>query len=170
MRLERHLILSFAALFAAACSSGGGDWAGSVTDSAGVSIVANPATGMWGRGQAWTVQEELRIGALEGDPEYQFGQVAQGGITVDSHGRIYVLDQQAQEIKVYSPDGAYEKTIGKQGGGPGELRAAQFLVMGPGDTLVVPDLGNRRVSKFSPDGTLLASAGQDPTVRRAGAR
>ncbi len=157
MRFFRHFTLVLAVPFAMACSGGDGGWTGSVTDSAGVAMVANPADGIWGAGQGWTVEEELRIGALEGDPEYQFGQIAQGGITVDSQGRIYVLDQQAQEVKVYSPEGVYEKTIGQRGGGPGELNGAQFLVMGPGDTLVVPDLGNLRVSKFAPDGSELGS-------------
>ncbi len=142
----------------AACSGGqSGEWAGSVTDSAGVAMVSNPTDGAWEAGEAWAVEEELRIGSLEGDPSYQFGQVAPGGITVDSDGRIYVLDAQAQEIKVYTPEGVYESTIAQRGSGPGELTGAGFLVMGPGDTLVVPDVNNRRVNLFLTDGTSLGS-------------
>ncbi|NIR45611.1 MAG: hypothetical protein GWN99_08425, partial [Gemmatimonadetes bacterium] len=74
-----------------------------------------------------------------------------------SEGRIYVLDAQAQEIKVYTPQGVYESTIAQRGSGPGELTGAGFLVMGPGDTLVVPDVNNRRVNLFLTDGTSLGS-------------
>jgi hypothetical protein len=118
-----------------------------------VAIVKNTSDGIWGADEGWTVEQELLIGALEGDPEYQFGQV--GGLTVDSEGRIYALDVQAQHIKVYSPEGEYLSTIGGQGRGPGELFQAFFLVMGPGDTLLVPDVGNQRINRFAPDGSSL---------------
>lgn len=158
MTLLRPYATALAALFVVACQGGGtGEWAGTVADSAGVQIVSNPAEGVWSDGYGWTVEEELRVGALQGDADYQFGQIAPGGITIDSQGRIYVLDGQAQEIKVYSADGIYERTIGARGGGPGELLGAQFLVMGPGDTLVVPDLGNLRINLFTPDGENLGS-------------
>ncbi len=139
----------------AACGGGESRWAGTVTDSAGVAIVANPAEGVWDTDERWTVEEEVRIGALEGSPEYQFGQI--GGMTVDSEGRVFVLDAQAQHIQVYNPDGSYERTIGKKGGGPGELQGAIFVLMGPGDTLLVPDMQNQRVNRYAPDGSSLGS-------------
>lgn len=158
MRYLEICTTALLALALAACSGGeSGGWGGSVTDSAGVAIVANPTDGAWESGQSWGVEEQLRIGSLEGNPDYQFGQVAPGGITVDSDGRIYVLDAQAQEIKVYSPEGVYQQTIAQRGSGPGELLGAGFLVMGPGDTLVVPDIQNRRVNLFLTDGTNLHS-------------
>ncbi len=156
MRANRVIGLGAVALVTAACAGdGGGQWAGSVTDSAGVEIVSNPAEGMWTAADTWTVEEELKIGTLEGDADYMFGQV--GWIAVGSEGRIYVLDAQAQEIKVYSPEGAYEQTIGARGAGPGELQGAMFMLMGPGDTLVVPDLQNMRVNRYAPDGSSLGS-------------
>lgn len=139
----------------AACGGEESRWAGTVTDSAGVAIVANPAQGVWDADERWTVEEEIRIGALEGSPEYQFGQI--GGITVDSDGRVFVLDAQAQHIQVYAPDGSYVRTIGKRGGGPGELQGAMFVLMGRGDTLLVPDMQNQRVNRYAPDGSSLGS-------------
>jgi hypothetical protein len=137
------------------CRAGDARWGGTMTDSAGVTIVANPAEGIWTDADRWTVEEELRIGAAEGDPHYQFGDI--GGIAVDSRGRIFALDAQAQHIKVFSPEGAYEQTIGRPGGGPGELRGALALLMGPGDTLLVPDQGNMRINRFGPDGSSIGS-------------
>lgn len=136
-----------------ACGGGtGGDWAGTVTDSAGVAIVANPDEGLWGAAGAWSVAEELRIGALDGDPDYQFGAIV--WVDVDAEGRIYVVDQQAQNIRVFDREGAFLNTIGRPGDGPGELsRGAAAVVVGPGDTLFVPDPMQQRVNRFLPDGT-----------------
>jgi hypothetical protein len=150
-------------LLLAACSGGAreGDWLGTVRDSAGVIIVDNPHQGLWAEGQGWTLEEELRIGSLRGDPTYQFGQV--GAIAVDSHGNILVIDRQAQEIRVFSGTGEYLRTLGRPGSGPGELSlAATELLLSPGDTLLVPDPRNRRINRFGPEWEVLSSAPLEP--------
>jgi len=140
---------------AAACADSGGRWAGTISDSAGVTVVLNPEEGMWGEGEGWTVQEELKIGAVEASPNYQFSLA--DGIAVDSDGRIFVLDLRERHVQVYSPDGVYERTIGRRGRGPGELEYALYVLMTPGDTLVVLDMGNQRLQRFASDGTALES-------------
>lgn len=142
------------ALVLCACSGEGG-WMGTVRDSAGVTIVENTIESIWAVSDQWTLEEELRIGAIEGDPDYQFGQI--GFISVDSQRRLFVLDAQAQQVKVYSPDGQYEQTIGGKGGGPGEFVGAIFVLHGPGDTLFIPDVQNQRLNRFAPDGSVLES-------------
>jgi hypothetical protein len=143
------------ALVFAACA-GGDNWTGTISDSAGVAIVENPGAGMWTSSSQWSLEEELKIGSIEGEPEYQFGQV--GFIAVDSRDRMFVIDAQAQHIRVFSPDGEYEQTIGGPGSGPGELSpGAITLYMGAGDTLLVPDLNQTRVNRYAPDGTSLGS-------------
>jgi hypothetical protein len=152
---DTKLTAALMALVFAACT-GGDSWTGTVTDSAGVAIIENPATGLWNSSSQWSLEEELRIGSLEGDLEYQFGQI--GLIAVDSRDRIFVLDMQARDVRVFSPDGMYEQTIGQPGSGPGELGAqVGALFMGPGDTLLVPDLANQRVNRYAPNGTSLGS-------------
>ena len=64
-----------------------------------------------------TAHEDLAIGGDSDDPRYIFGRVAD--VAVDSRGRIYALDQQAQEIKVYEADGAFVHTVAGPGRGPG---------------------------------------------------
>ena len=131
-----------------------------MTDSAGVEIVSNPDRGMWGAEDRWTVTEVLRIGTTGGDPDYQFGQIA--GIAELPDGRIMVLDQQAQDIRIFSAAGEHLRTIGGAGSGPGEFGlGAGPLLIGPGDTLVVPDLSNQRVNRFSPEGEPLGSFPMD---------
>jgi hypothetical protein len=140
----------------AACANDGGDgaageWSGTIADSAGVVMVANDGNGAWGPGDGWSFSEALRIGSAAGDTEYQFGQI--GGIGIASDGRVIVLDQQAQDLRVYGPDGTYEATIATAGSGPGELgMGASPVMMGPGDTIAVADMGNQRVSLYTADG------------------
>ena len=150
MQRNGSVILSaFAAIVLAGCSgaSGPGGWAGTMRDSAGVVIVENPGTGVWRPGEQWTVVEELRIGVAEGDPDYQFGNV--GGIDVDSDGRIYVLDQQAQELKIFDAQGTLLRRVGRAGSGPGEFSPnAGPVLVGRGDTVLVPDIMLQRVNRF----------------------
>jgi hypothetical protein len=131
-----------------------GTWGGSVVDSAGVMFVTNPSTGLWDSGEAWTVEEELTIGAPDGDPELEFGQIT--GVDVDEGGVIYVADLLAREVRVFAPDGSYIRTISSPGSGPEELGSA---IAGPflnGDVQVA-DLQNQRVSRFSREGEFLGS-------------
>jgi hypothetical protein len=122
-----------------------------VTDSAGVVVVSNGDEGIWGDAGGWTLEEDLRIGTLDGDPEYQFGII--GWLTADDEGSIYVLDQQARHIKRFDAEGQYVSTFGRAGNGPGELgEAATFIGVGDEGTLVVADLDNGRVSLYSPEG------------------
>jgi hypothetical protein len=112
MRPSISLCPVLAALSLAGCSDGT-SWTGTVTDSAGVTVVRNPAAGVWSASDAWTLEEELRIGAIEGDPAYLFGRI--GSVAADSRGRIFVLDAQAQHVRVYSSLGQYDETIGAPG-------------------------------------------------------
>lgn len=140
------------AYLATACAGGEREWAGTVSDSAGVQMVSNPDRGTWTSGTQWTVEEQLRIGTVEGDPNYQFGQI--GFMAVGSDGRIFVLDAQAQQIKTFGAEGEFQHTIGQPGGGPGEIGpGALFVLTGPGDTLIVPDMANQRVNLFLTDGS-----------------
>ena len=143
-------------LLAAGCggagSGGGGVWQGTIDDSAGIEVVQNPEQGLWANDEAWRLTRILEIGSAEGDPDYQFGQVA--GVVAGADGRIYVLDQQAAEIRVFDHEGTYRQTIGRKGQGPGEISPqAVGLIRGRGDTLFVADMGNTRVDRFLEDGS-----------------
>lgn len=138
-----------------ACSGGGGaadtDWAGTVTDSAGIRLVTNPLTPIWGEGDAWTLEETLLIGTPEGDAAYQFGQIT--GIGFTSDGRVIVSDTQGQHVKIFAADGTWEQTFGEAGSGPGQF-GAQIgpVLVGRADTIIVPDMQNQRVALLTPDG------------------
>lgn len=140
-------------------------WTGTVRDSAGVAIVENTSDGLWRNGEGWALEEELRFGGLGGDLPYQFGQV--GTIAVDSKGELYVSDVQAQEVRVFSEAGVYLRTIGRPGSGPGELAlGASVVLISPGDTVLIPDIRNRRINRFAPDGRPLGSTPLEPEKGR----
>lgn len=93
----------------------------------------------------------------------EFGRIA--GIAVDGSGRIHILDRSAQVIRVFDADGEFMRTIGRGGSGPGELNGPSNVLIGQGDTILVPDMANQRVQRFLPDGS---DAGSFPIPLDAG--
>jgi hypothetical protein len=103
----------------------------------------------------WVVEEELRIGALDGDGPTSFGQIK--GLVVDDAGRIVVLESQAQELRVFGPDGGYLRTLGRRGEGPGEMRNANGILLTPDGRVRVVDPQLGRVSVFDIDAGFVES-------------
>lgn len=69
----------------------------------------------------------------------------------DAQGRLYAYPVgDPGEVAIYDSTGAYLRTIGGFGDGPGELRAPAQVAIGPGDSVYVLDRGSRRVSVFDP--------------------
>ncbi|MCJ7627689.1 MAG: hypothetical protein MUO50_04795, partial [Longimicrobiales bacterium] len=111
---------------------------------------------IWGSGDEWTVTEELRIGTVAGEPEYQFGQLA--FLDVGDDGTMYAMDILAQEVRAFDAQGNYSMTIGGPGSGPGELgRGTVFVFVSPLGNVVIPDLGNQRVNRYGPEGEPMGS-------------
>ncbi|MFQ5703307.1 MAG: 6-bladed beta-propeller [Gemmatimonadales bacterium] len=139
-------------------------WHGTVdTLENGTVRVSNPAEGTWHEGSTWRLVEEVKIGTREGKGPQVFGDIAD--IDVDRIGRVYVLDRQAQEVRVFGSDGRYVRTIGRLGRGPGELSAATGMAFDPLGRLWVLNQGNLRYSVFDTSGIVL----QEPS-RLTGAR
>lgn len=131
-------------------------WDGTVRDSAGIEVVENYGTPLWREGEGWTFTEVVRIGVVEGAPEYEFGRIT--GIVVLSDRRIVVADAMAHQLRFFSPDGVYEQTVGRPGQGPGEFGRGNLLpFVGPSDTLIVLDYGNQQAHLIAPDGTWMES-------------
>ena len=104
----------------------------------------------------WTLEETLRIGAVEGDGPTSFGEIK--GIAVLDDGRIAVMDGTSQELRIFAADGSHLATWGGRGKGPEELEGAYGLMRNAGGALVVPDYRNARMSMFDADAGFLASA------------
>jgi hypothetical protein len=133
-----------------------GAWEGTVSDSAGVTVVTNPAAGLWQNGDGWQVREDLVIGQVEGNPDYLFGSVA--GICVSAAGDIVVVDQQVGSVRVFDPEGGLLRVFGGPGSGPGEFgNTLVGCYVAPGDTVAIPDLQLYRVNRFLLDGTVIGA-------------
>ncbi|UCG86905.1 MAG: 6-bladed beta-propeller [Gemmatimonadota bacterium] len=91
------------------------------------------------------------MGTQQEDAPDLFGNV--GSVEVDPEGRVWVLDDQALEIRVFDREGRYVRTVGREGGGPGEFRAPQAIHRSPDGNMWVPDPRNNRVSIFDTSGT-----------------
>jgi len=68
-------------------------------------------------------------------------------VAIADDGSVLVADTKPAVIKVFDPAGQLVRTIGREGSGPGEIRAAYTAILG--DTLVVQDAVNSRATTFN---------------------
>ncbi len=131
-------------------------WAGTMdTLPSGRVVVTNPKTPIWDGGESWTVVEDLRIGSFDDPGPYELGQVT--ALDVDAYGRIWALEAQAKEIRVFDAEGRYVRSIGRAGGGPGEFSGPAHAQFAADGRLWVADPQNNRVSVIDTTGTFVES-------------
>ncbi|MHB1195108.1 MAG: NHL repeat-containing protein [Longimicrobiales bacterium] len=140
-----------ATLLLAACGGGSegerGEWTTSVETVNGVMHVVNtPPEG--GGGPTHVVEEEFRVGVIEGGGPYSFGLIR--SVAVLSDGRIAVADGQAEEVRLFTAGGEHQRTFGGEGQGPGELKGMLGVYAHDG-MLRVAEQSNARLSVFHPD-------------------
>jgi len=123
-----------AALFLGSGATVAADWSGRETTTDGVRHVENPATPQYGSVTV-DLEELWRIGG-ETDADGEFFGVL-GQITADGDGNVYLLDSQLHEVKIFSRDGEYVRTIGHEGEGPGEFRRPSDLFLTPDGLVAV---------------------------------
>jgi hypothetical protein len=120
-------------------------------------------------------EDRLVLGDSPDAPaELLFGDVR--GIRTDGEGRIYVADVIAMKVRVFSPAGEPLRALGERGRRPGEFRDITCFDVGHDGSVLVLDGLNGRITRFSPTGTLVATAPLDTqdivwprTVRAVGA-
>jgi hypothetical protein len=144
-------LLSLVSLAAACGGAPEGERGATVQrDSIGDTLVVRTVAGSaWGgTGQ---LVPEVAIGVLDGPEELIFGGV--GALAVSPDGRIYALDRQIPAVRVFDSTGAYQMTLGRSGGGPGEFGSPDggMAILSDG-RLAVRDPGNARLQLFDPNG------------------
>lgn len=158
-RLIRCASLLSLALLATSCgdaahdgTDGGPRWTATV-DTVGDTIIVRTISGrVWESDK--TLVSEVSIGVLDGDSEYQFGDLR--AIAADADGRIYAYDAHVPVLRSYGPDGAWLRDIGREGEGPGEYKQPDSgLAILPDGRVAVRDPGNGRILFYSPDGEYL---------------
>jgi hypothetical protein len=98
------------------------------------------------------------IGALDGPPEYLFGDVS--AVALGPGDIVYVADLLGSNVRAYDLEGASLATIGSEGDGPGEFQRPNDLTLDPEGNLYARD--SRRVTVF---GRTAASEVRDSVVR-----
>lgn len=79
-------------------------------------------------------------------------------------GSIYVVDAEADQVRVYAPSGTLLRTIGSPGSGPGELDFPVAVHVSAAGEVYVGDQSNDRVQVFQRDGTFLRCFGSRSTT------
>jgi len=132
------------ALVTAGCSS-------TATTKANWQVVANDPSASVPR---WTASEVLRIGDADQGPAV-FGDI--GGLAVDSGGRVYLLDWQTQELRLFGADGRFLRTVARRGKGPGEMTGGAGISIDRRQNAWVWDVRLGRFTVFDSTGALVAT-------------
>jgi hypothetical protein len=138
-------------LLLAACRDAGSSAARTtIIDSAGVTIVENhdagtPAVASWIVDSVPT----LAIGREDGPDPYRFDGI--DDVTRRSDSTIIVADASAS-VRFFDKRGDFLHAVGRRGAGPGEYRVISMMRRIHGDSLLIWDIGNLRVTLLAPDG------------------
>ncbi len=155
MRVLTSLVL-LASLLACDGATPAPQWAGTIdTAASGRVTVVNPAEGVWRAGTGWRVVEELRIGAPDGSGPDVLGDIS--ALAEDVGGQIWALEAREQTFKVFDRAGRFVRTVGRQGGGPGEFRQVAGVARTRDQHLVVVDFMGARISVIDTAGVLVRS-------------
>jgi len=118
-----------------------------------VTIVHNPKKPLYS-GQVLTLEEDLVIkGDETGGEDRMFQDIRT--LDVDKGGNIYVLDEQAANIKVFDGEGHHLRTIGRKGQGPGEFAFPIGVLSTPDQEILVHDMGQRALKFLDQEGNFL---------------
>lgn len=91
------------------------------------------------------------VGRADGRAADAFGAVAD--VAFDAAENLYVLDRLNARVVVFDSTGRFLRTMGRRGGGPGELGAPQQMAVTRAGDVIVSDAGRRALVVFDADGT-----------------
>jgi hypothetical protein len=135
-----------------ACTQHETAWKGTVFTEDGVTVVKNPKEPIY-EATILELQEDLTISGSSDDEEQMFQNVHT--LDIDAEGNLYILDEQAANIKVFDQNGNFLKTIGRKGQGPGEFGLPISLALTPDQQILVNEMGQRRLLFFDLEGNFL---------------
>ena len=116
-------------------------------------LVANAGATMWVDTSGWRIVADHVIQPAEGT-DGELSDVTK--LVADDAGNVYVMQIKPTVIKAFDAQGRWIRNIGRQGNGPGEFPDGMLGIRG--DTLIVQDPNNQRITTFLTNGTLLGSA------------
>lgn len=107
---------------------------------------------------------ELEVGSLDG-PHDAFGRIVALERSPQDH--LYVADASVSAVLVFDEEGAYLRTIGGPGEGPGEFGMISGIRIEPSGLLWVMDPLYRRLTAFGSEGDLVTTVFRDDLSRSA---
>jgi hypothetical protein len=126
-----------------------GDWKGKMVTGDGATEVQNPSAAVEPL-LSVELDELWRIGGDTDDENEFFGVISE--IVHDDEGRLYLVDAQLSEVKVFDAEGAFVRAIGREGEGPGEFRNPSDVFLLPGGNVGVLQLFPGRIVELTPTG------------------
>jgi hypothetical protein len=143
-----------AALWLAACGTGGSTARATLRDSAGITLVENTTPDDSAAYDWWRLGETmLDIGGEAAGPGQDLYRVS-GALRLGD-GRVVVANGGTPELRFFDAAGNLLSTAGRRGEGPGEFQAIGWLSAGAADTLFVFDHRAFRMTLLGPDGAFL---------------
>lgn len=94
----------------------------------------------------------IQLGAATASVKESFDAIS--GVRELPDGRVVLSDGIAEQVYVVNPRTGARSPIGRKGAGPGEYRLPDMLFAWPGDSTLLVDLGNTRLSILAPGGAV----------------
>lgn len=119
------------------------------------------AVGVWDLQpeQRWQVSESLRIGERDGEGPAVFGYAR--CVAVDPMDRIWVVEVEEDEIRVFGADGNFVRTVGTMEENAREFQDMGDAFPGPGNEIWISEYSVRRYQVYDTAGTWI----EKPFVR-----
>ncbi|MCX6576737.1 MAG: 6-bladed beta-propeller [Candidatus Aminicenantes bacterium] len=112
-------------------------WKGKIVKKGEITVVQDPKEPIY-RNPILTLKEDFVLGGGKAQGESAFSMA--WSIAVDNGGNIYVGDLKQACVKVFDKAGAYLRTIGRRGQGPGEMSGVLSVSVNPNNQeLIVSD-------------------------------
>ena len=134
-------------------------------DSSGVRIVDHPAAA-WEDVERWRLDTSIVVLDPNQDSTYEFGRVTGGAVLAGD--TIVIADGQSVNLRLFDVNGEPVVSVGRLGGGPGEFRAIRSIFTIAGDTIVVWDDGNDRLTFVNRVGKVVREVPVPPEVLTRG--
>jgi hypothetical protein len=114
----------------------------------------------------WTFTPTLTLGGEDEGPQ-SFFQIGPASVTTDPAGNIYILDRGNHRIVIFDDAGNHLRTLGRQGGGPGEFQMYPNTITVAADgSINVLDMGKQGLVRFAADGSVLPTRRVEATFPR----
>ncbi len=118
-----------------------------IEETDGIIVVKNPVEPIYEE-DILVLEEEFTLGAGKGTDEYLFEVISD--VAVDSDYNIYVVDNKACMVRVFTENGTHLRDIGRKGQGPGEFEYPVEIQITSDNELFVA--GFRYIIYFSREG------------------